>query len=51
MHMISNTPDAIAFAIEIPGDRGQVGVETGTNGLIKHGSTVLGAKNDVDENV
>ena len=49
MHMIGDTPDTVAFAIRVARDRGEVGVERGTNRGIKNGRAVFGAEDDVNE--
>ncbi len=47
--MIRDTTGAVAFATGVAGDRGEVGVERGTNGGVEDGCAVFGAEDDVDE--
>jgi hypothetical protein len=49
MHMIRDAANAVTFAIGISSDRGKVRMERGTDGGIKDGSAVFGAKDNVDE--
>ncbi len=49
MHVIGDATDPETFAIRVSGNRGEVGVERGTNGGIKDGSAVFGAEDDVDQ--
>ena len=51
MHMVGHAADAEAFAIDIAGDRGEVGVECWAHCGIKHRSPVFGAKDDVRQEI
>jgi hypothetical protein len=48
MHMVGHAADAEAFAIHVAGDRG---VQRGPHGGIEHRSAVLGAKDDMRQEI
>ncbi len=49
MNVIGDTANAKAFAIRVPGDRGEIGVKRGTDFRAKERCAVLRGENDVDE--
>jgi hypothetical protein len=51
MDVIRHTAHAIAFAAGVSGDRSEIGVKGGTNGIIKDWDAILGAEDDVDEEI
>jgi hypothetical protein len=49
MNMIRHAAHAVAFAIGISCDSGEIGVKGWTHRCVEHGSAVFRAENQVDE--
>ena len=49
--MIGDAPDAWAAATGVAGDRGEIGVERGADGIAQDRSSVLRAEHEVEEDV
>ena len=51
MHMIRDAADAGTFAIDVAGDRREIGVKRGTHGGIKNRRAVFRAEDDVRQEI
>ena len=51
MDVIRGAPDAVGWAITIPAQGGQIGVQARPDGRVKPGAAVLGAEDDVENDL
>ena len=51
MDVICGAPDAVGLAITIAAQSGQIGMHARSDGRIKPGAAVLGAKNNVENDL
>jgi hypothetical protein len=51
MDVIRGAPNAVGWAITIPAQGGQIGVQARSDGRVKPGAAVLGAEDDVENHL
>jgi hypothetical protein len=51
MDVIHSAPDAVSGAITVPAQSGQISVHARSNGKVKPGVAVLGAEDDVENDL